>query len=473
MKKKNKKVMSVLTLVMINFIAIASIRNIPMNAYYGLSLISYYLLGALAFFIPSALVSAELATAWPETGGCYVWVREAFGKPAAFLVAWIQWIYNVCWYPTILSLLAATLAYVISPNLASNVWYTLGIVFIVYWALTFMTMFGMRVSGILSTFAAIFGTLLPMLVVTVLGIAWLITGGKNQIVVSFHNLLPDISNPTNLALLTGVIYGLVGIEMSATHAQEVKNPKTDYPKAIFYSGLLILISTILSSLAVAIVLPAKKLGLVTGLLDAFLLFFKEFHLAWLMPIIAIFIIIGILGGVGAWMIGPVRGLSIAAQDGCIPPFLQKVNGKNIPIAMLIVQGILFSVICFVFIVMPSISSAFWILSDLTAQLAMSSYIFIFAAAIRLRYKHPRVPRAYRVPFGNFGMWAISIIGILMSFVIILIGYLPPTQINIGSLKFYETFLISGFIIFYLLPMIIYVFHRRSWKRRQLLQPDLE
>ncbi|MCK4869992.1 MAG: amino acid permease, partial [Gammaproteobacteria bacterium] len=90
-QSKIKPTMNVFTLVMINVIAIDSLRGIPMGAHYGLALVFYYVVCGLAFFLPSALVSAELATAWPQTGGIYVWVREAFGVPVAFLVSWIQW----------------------------------------------------------------------------------------------------------------------------------------------------------------------------------------------------------------------------------------------------------------------------------------------------------------------------------------------------------------------------------------------
>src|SRR6478672_5976935 len=103
----SKKVLSVFSLVMINIIAVDSLRTLPISAKLGMSLIFYYVIAALIFFIPVALVAAELATAFPNTGGIYVWVREAFGKRVGFITIWLQWIYNVVWYPTILAFIAA------------------------------------------------------------------------------------------------------------------------------------------------------------------------------------------------------------------------------------------------------------------------------------------------------------------------------------------------------------------------------
>ncbi len=110
-----KKPLGVFSLVMINVIAVDSLRTLPISAHYGSSIIFYYLLAAITFFIPAALVTAELATGWPTKGGIYAWVKEAFGAKVGFLIIWLQWIYNIVWYPTILSFVAVTIAYLIKP----------------------------------------------------------------------------------------------------------------------------------------------------------------------------------------------------------------------------------------------------------------------------------------------------------------------------------------------------------------------
>ena len=89
------RALSVFSLVMINIIAIDSLRNVPAAAEYGSSLVVYYALAAILFFIPSAFVSAELATGWPKNGGIYIWVREAFGPRWGLFAIWLQWIENV------------------------------------------------------------------------------------------------------------------------------------------------------------------------------------------------------------------------------------------------------------------------------------------------------------------------------------------------------------------------------------------
>ena len=119
MIKKNK-VLSVFSLVMMNVIAVDSLRTVPITAKLGLSLVSYYLVAAIAFFIPVALIAAELATTYPRTGGLFVWIKEAFGQRMGFSIIWLQWIYNLIWFPTILMFIASTCAYLIKPELAHD-----------------------------------------------------------------------------------------------------------------------------------------------------------------------------------------------------------------------------------------------------------------------------------------------------------------------------------------------------------------
>ncbi len=77
--KSNKVTIGVFTLAMINVAAVLSLKNFPALAEYEFSLVFYLSLASLVFFIPSALVSAELASGWPQAGGVYLWVKEAFG----------------------------------------------------------------------------------------------------------------------------------------------------------------------------------------------------------------------------------------------------------------------------------------------------------------------------------------------------------------------------------------------------------
>ena len=460
----NKKI-NIFSLIMITVIATDSLRNIPISAQYGYYLIFFYILAAITFMLPSAFATAELVSAWPEEGGVYLWVKKAFGAKIGFLTIWLQWVYNICWYPTILALLAATLAYLIDPSLADNKLYTFIPVNVAYWLITWINSRGISASSKMSSFTAIVGTIIPMIFICILCFWWLKSGNTPQINFGFNNIMPNMKTTDNWILLSNILYSLIGVEISAYHVKNVKNPKRNYPIALFSASAIILISLIFSSLAVAAIIPEYSLKntLNSGLLDAFALFFSYFNLQWIMPIISILIIIGIIGGVGAWIIGPSKGLLLAANDIDLPKIFKKQNKAETPIGILIIQGIIFSILSFMYIAMPSVNSAFFILSILTAQLALISYIFLFAAYIKLRYKYPDVKRPFETPGGTFGVWILGIMAILTCVVTILLSFLPPDHINLGDIYLYESYLIISFIIFIISPFFIAFFSKKVAK----------
>lgn len=447
-----KKVLSVFSLVMINVIAVDSLRTLPISAKLGLPLVSYYLIAAFAFFIPVALVAAELATAYPNTGGIYVWVREAFGKRAGFITIWLQWIYNVVWYPTILAFIAATMSYLIAPELTNNKFYLLGTVIGLFWLFTFLNCFGMKISSIVSILGATIGTVLPMLLIILLAALWAFQG-KPMAVDYPSSFLPDFKSLGDLSLFAVVLFGLIGMEMSAVHAEEVKDPQRDYPRALFYSTFLIISTLSLGSLAIVIVVPNDSLSVVSGLIDAYAVFFKYYNMPWMTSVIAVLIILGGLSGVSAWIIGPTKGLLVSARDGSLPARFAHTNKYGAPTTILFTQAIIVSILSTVFILLDSINAAYWMLSDLSAQMALIVYIIMFAAAIRLRYSQPDQPRGYIIPGGNKAMWLLAGIGILCCISAMLVGFFPPTQIHIDNVMLFESFLIGGLILFVLIPWL--------------------
>src|ERR1700737_1578487 len=82
----------------------------------GAPSISLWVLAALFFFVPSALVINELSSRFPEEGGLYVWAKEAFGDFHGFLAGWTYWIYTVFYFPGLLLASAAMSAYVVGEN---------------------------------------------------------------------------------------------------------------------------------------------------------------------------------------------------------------------------------------------------------------------------------------------------------------------------------------------------------------------
>jgi glutamate:GABA antiporter len=450
-----KKALGLFQLVMINVIAVDSIRTLTFSAVYGFSLVFFYLLAAILFFIPTALVSSELGTGWPNRGGIYIWAREAFGKKMSLIVIWLNWIYNVIWYPTIMALIAGTFVYFFNPDLANNKLYMCLSILILFWVATFINCFGMKISSLFSTIGALVGTILPMLMITVLGIVWVVQGQPMQIQFTWQQFFPEGSQNSNLAFLTNVLFGLLGLEMAATHAAEMRNPQRDYPRSVLISAIIILSTIVLASLAIALVVPQSQLSLATGIMQAFVIFADAYNLSWMPPLLAGCIILGGLSAVGAWIIGPPKGLLVASEDGSLPPFLAHTNEKGVPVRILVIQALIVSLLSLIFILLPTVNSSYWVLSVITAQLALLVYIILFTAGIKLHYSQPHIFRHFRVPGKKFGIWLVCGVGAISSLAVILFGFLPPSIVPFQSVFYYEFILIGGIAFCCIAPLYFF------------------
>jgi amino acid transporter len=241
----------------------------------------------------------------------------------------------------------------------------------------------------------------------------------------------------------------------------VVNPQRDYPRALLYSTIIILVTLIGGSLAIAIVIPAKQIHLMTGMLEVFYTFFMAHHMPWMVKVIGACILLGGIGGISAWVLGPAKGMMVAAEDGMAPKILQRSNRFGAPIVMLGLQGILFVVIASVYLLFDQLSGAYWFLSNITAILSLIVYILMFAAVVRLRYSHPDVKRGYRIPGGKFGVWLVAGSGVAISAVVIVIGLMPPAKVGIHHVMRYETLLIGGVVLFCVIPFIISAFRKSN------------
>lgn len=132
---------------------------------------------------------------------------------------------------------------------------------------------------------------------------------------------------------------------------------------------------------------------------------------------------------------------------------------------MILQAMIVSVLSLIFLLVPSINTAYWILIVLTTQMYLVIYILMFAAALRLRYTRSQVKRAYRIPLKNVGIWIVCSIGILSSVLAIIIGFLPPLEFHTVHTGRYAIGMIVALAFFCLIPSIILLFQKPHWKHK--------
>lgn len=456
------------TLMIMNIVAVVSLRGLPAEAVYGMSSAFYYLFAAIAFLIPVSLVAAELASLFPyQQGGMFRWVGEAFGSKLGFLGIWLQWIESTIWYPTVLTFGAVSLAFIgmdhlADSHLAANRFYTLAVVLVIYWLATLISLKGLGWVGKISKIGGMVGTIIPACLLVVCGVIFLACGGHSQMNLD-GDFFPDFTNFDNVVLAASIFLFYAGMEMSGVHVRDIKNPTVNYPKAVFGGALVTVLIFVLGTYSLGVIIPAKDINLVQSLLVGFDNYMKSFHMEWFTPVIAIALAFGVLAGVLTWVAGPSKGIFAVGQAGYLPPFLQKTNKAGVQKNILLIQGLAVTLLSLLFVVMPSVQSFYQILSQLTVLLYLIAYLLMFASSIYLRYSMKNANRPFRIGRkGNGLLWIVSGVGFLGSLLAFVLSFFPPSQIAMGSTTVWYSVLFGGVALFVILPFIILACRKPSW-----------
>jgi amino acid transporter len=366
---------------------------------------------------------------------------------------------------SILTFIAATLAYFFDPKLADNKLFEFLIIVLIWWCFTFLNFRGLKTYSKISSYSVVIGTFIPAIILIIGGLWYIFSGNPVQLTLqpTFEDLIPDFSSLTNLVLLVTFVFVFIGIEMTATHAKEIKDVHKNYPLGILIVGIITTIVGVIGSLIVAMIVPVENLNLLAGIMQTFQVIFESIGLSWLVKVFALLIVLGAVGQVSTWILGPVRGLFITAKEGMLPPILQKKNENGIPTNMLIFQAIMITFWGAVYVLLPGgVNSSFWMLFALTTAVYIVMYWLMYASAIKLKYSHPDVKRSFSIPGGKLGMWIVAGFGFLSMVFLFILALLPPSQISEGSNN-YLAFMLFGTLVVVAVPLIIYHFKKPEWK----------
>lgn len=454
-----QKFLKIGSLALLQIVIVGNLQILPANASYGSALPFLYLLAVIGFFLPCALMVAELATTRPQTGGAYIWCEQALGSKAGFFTVCILWISNLLWYPSIFSLVAANFAYLFDVSLAQNKLFVIGFGIILFWLFTGLNCIGVKFSSKTSMICSVVGIIIPMLLIIVGGITWGILDKPLAIQFSKAALFPDISHIHNIGLLIAVVISLFGIELTAVHAGNVVNPTRDYPASLLISSIIVLTLLLLSELSIAAIVPLEKLNVVTGLLDAIVILLQAMHLPLLINLALLLVLVGNIGSIAAWMLGSTRAMYVACQKNHVASFLQKVNRHEAPVGVLIFEAIIFTVVSMVFVLFPRVTDSFWLLLDLASQVTLIYYIILFVSAIRLRYL-PVFSEGFLIPGGNVVLWIIMLVGAFSSFMALCAGFFPPENLDKNSTFLFRSVMSAGLIVTISLPFILLFYKKR-------------
>ncbi|MFD1556254.1 arginine/agmatine antiporter [Paraburkholderia silviterrae] len=362
-----------------------------------------------------ALVYAKMSSIDPAAGGSYAFARKAFGPFAGYQVNMLYWL--SAWVGNIAIVVVGVgyLSFFI-PALKSPLALTLaGIA--VLWLFVFVNILGPTVMTKVQSVTTLLA-LVPIVGVAIIGWFWFKPGlYMSAWNVSGHSTFTALQSTLNVTL-----WSFIGVETAAVSAAVVENPKKNVPIATIGGVLIAAVSYVLSTTAIMGIIPNHALqASASPFGDAVRIMLGESGGA----IVALCAALGCLGSLGGWILVTAQTAKAAADDRLFSPIFGKVNSKGVPVAGLVIVGILMTIVQLTSI-SPNASKQFGVISSVSVIFTLVPYIYTCAALLVLGHGHlgsskRRYAAIMCVAFG-YSLWAI--VGsdqgqVLWSFVVVL------------------------------------------------------
>jgi amino acid transporter len=423
-----RKEMGFWDVLLFNVVTVLGPRWIAAAAHNGTSSISLWVIAAVFFFVPTAMVINELSSRFPEEGGLYVWAKEAFGDFHGFVAGWNYWIYTVFYFPGLLLASAAMSAYIIGEGggtLAQDRSFLLVVSLGYLFVAVILNLIGLNVGKWLQN-AGGASTYAPLLIlVSLAGMLWLRQGSVTHFTVS--NMLPHWDWDT-VNFWSQIAFAFTGLELVSAMSAEIRNPRRTLPRAAFAAGALIALMYIAGTVAVLVLVPAPDVSATSGVFHAITVGAIAVKVGLVGILAAILVTIGNAGGVGSTVAGIARVPFVVGIDQYLPKAFGKIHPRwRTPYVSIIVQAVASGLILLLSQVSETTRGAYQGLVDVAIILYFIPFLYMYAAAIKLASRKDRLenPHAVLIPGGKPGVWIASGMAFAVTLLSIIVSILPP------------------------------------------------
>ena len=423
-----RKEMGFWDVLLFNIATVLGPRWIAAAAHNGTSSISLWVLAALFFFVPTAMVVNELSSRFPEEGGLYVWAKEAFGDFHGFVAGWNYWIYTVFYFPGLLLASAAMSAYLIGEGggtLSQSRTFLLLVSLGLLLVAVILNIIGLNVGKWLQN-AGGASTYIPLLIlVGIAGILWLRQGSVTHF--TFANIWP-VWNWDTVNFWSQIAFAFTGLELVSAMSAEVRDPRRTLPRAVFAAGALIALMYIAGTIAVLVLVPAPEVSPTSGVFHAITVGAIALKIGFVGILAAILVTVGNAGGVGSTVAGIARVPFVVGIDRYLPAAFGKIHSRwKTPYISIIVQAVVSGAILLLSQISETTRGAYQGLVDVAIILYFIPFLYMYAAAIKLAGRKDRLenPHAVLIPGGKVGVWMASGVAFAVTLLSIIVSILPP------------------------------------------------
>lgn len=357
----------------------------------------------LAFCI--AICFAECASYFKETGGAYVYAREAFGRFVGYEVGFVTWAIWIIAEGTMYTAFATALGGIF-PALGTPADKTIIIVCLYLFLIT-LNVSGVRMATILSNVITV-GKLTPIILVIVVGLFFMKPAHFDPFFVTKLATVPNFATAA-----TTLFYIFSGFERVVITAGDMKNAQKNLPRALLISLATVVTVYILVMVTSIGVLGDRLATSTVPLKDTFQAIAGNFG----GNIIAIGTLLSI-GGIciASSFVSPRSGVALS-DNKMMPSVLQKRNKKQAPYVAILISGTASLVI--------ALSGSFAVLAQISAVSRFAQFIPTILAVLVFRKKFGDKEGGFKAPFGPL----IPVVALLAS--LWLLSHVSPANLIWG------------------------------------------
>ncbi|MBZ5611436.1 MAG: APC family permease [Acidobacteriia bacterium] len=411
-------------LVFFNISSVAGVRWLASAAHAGPGSLALWLLAALAFLLPSALVVASLSRRFPEEGGFYVWTKRAFGDWHGFICAWLYFISNILFLPTLLLSGVTMASYMLGPRgirYSEDPAFAIPVTLAVLWFAFLVNLVGLRVGK----WPSILGGGSTYLIVVLLGVFGLLVTWRFGSATRFH-LIPQASW-SSLNFWSQIALAMTGLELTTVLGGEIQDPAKTIPRAAWISGFSCAAFYIGGTAALLALLPPDRISVLTGLAQAGDTAGARFGANWLSPGFALLITVGFIGQLSTYIAANTRLPFALGVDRYLPPAFAKLHPRwRTPHISIFSQAGLATLLLLLTQLGESLRAGYQILVDMVVIATLIPFIYIFGSGFK---------------FGQ--RWA-GIAGGLIAAAGVLLSMSPPPEVS--SVWLFELKVVGGTIL---------------------------
>ncbi|MBS1205071.1 MAG: gadC [Proteobacteria bacterium] len=445
---------------------VMAVYEYPTFATSGFSLVFFLLLGGILWFIPVGLCAAEMATVegWEE-GGVFTWVSKTMGEKWGFAAISFGYLQIAVGFIPMLYFVLGALSYILKwPALNEEPVTKTVAALIILWGLALTQFGGTKYTARIAKVGFFAGILLPAIILVALAIWYLYSGAKVAIEINESTFFPDFTKLGTLVVFVAFILSYMGVEASATHVNEMRNPGRDYPLAMLLLMIAAISLSSVGGLAIALVIPQADINLSAGVMQTFSVLISHVGsgFEWSVRVISALLLLGVLAEIASWIVGPSRGMYVTAQKKLLPASAAKLNQNGVPVILVISQLVITSVALVILTNTGGGSNmSFLIALALTVVIYLCAYFMMFISYMLLVCKYPEKKRTFNVPGGKKAKLLIATVGLLTSIMAFVISFLPPDTIQGDSTDKYVELLAAGFLAVFVLPFIVYALRNKG------------